>query len=149
MTYFFDTSALIKRYHTEQGTDSVDRIFDNPCNSIVICSISLAEVMSALNRIKNRGELTPNELEIALSTFYSDCQKAKIGIIDVKRMHIISCHNLIFSYNISSSDAIILACVLAIQRFNPTFVCADTQSNLIRAAQSVRLSVLNPLNSTE
>jgi hypothetical protein len=25
--YFFDSSALVKRYHTEEGTEEVERIF--------------------------------------------------------------------------------------------------------------------------
>jgi predicted nucleic acid-binding protein len=116
MIYFFDTSALIKRYHTAQGTDIDDKIFDDFSNSIVICSISLAEIMSALNRIKNRGKITSDGLEIALSTFYSDYHRARIGIIDIKRTHIISCHNLIFPYNLNSSDAIILSCILTLKK---------------------------------
>ncbi len=27
-TYFLDTSALVKRYHQEVGTDVIDKIFD-------------------------------------------------------------------------------------------------------------------------
>jgi hypothetical protein len=28
--YFFDTSALVKRYHIEEGSEKVDEIFNDP-----------------------------------------------------------------------------------------------------------------------
>jgi hypothetical protein len=28
--YFFDTSALVKRYHVEEGSEKIDQIFNDP-----------------------------------------------------------------------------------------------------------------------
>lgn len=50
--YFLDTSALIKRYHTEKGTSEIDRIFSEDDKAIVISSICITEMVSALNRKK-------------------------------------------------------------------------------------------------
>lgn len=50
--YFLDTSALVKRYHSEKGTDRIDKIFSQDDRAIVISSISLTEMVSAFNRKK-------------------------------------------------------------------------------------------------
>ena len=34
--YFFDTSALVKRYHQELGSQRVNAIFDNQDNTLII-----------------------------------------------------------------------------------------------------------------
>jgi predicted nucleic acid-binding protein len=48
--YFFDTSALVKRYHIEAGSEKVNELFDNPEGIFVITSIAVTEFVSALAR---------------------------------------------------------------------------------------------------
>lgn len=57
-TYFFDTSALVKRYHDEVGTEEVDALIDDPENDIVVSSLLIIESLSAFRRKYNRDELT-------------------------------------------------------------------------------------------
>ena len=45
--YFFDTSALVKFYHAEVGTQKVSAIFSEQGREIRISSIGLIEVQSA------------------------------------------------------------------------------------------------------
>ena len=70
-SYFFDTSALIKRYHEEKGTDIVDEIFDSD-SLIIISSLSIVEGVSALTRKKNEGKLSHEEFENLLKELFSD-----------------------------------------------------------------------------
>ncbi len=46
-TYFFDTSALVKRYHREIGTEIVDAAFDDKNATKIISDISVIEFYSA------------------------------------------------------------------------------------------------------
>jgi len=46
--FLFDTSALVKRYHIEPGSDKVDEIFESPDNVLIISELALVEVASAL-----------------------------------------------------------------------------------------------------
>jgi len=49
--YFFDSSALVKRYVREKGTDLVKAIIDpDAANEIYIARISGAEVVAAIAR---------------------------------------------------------------------------------------------------
>jgi PIN domain nuclease of toxin-antitoxin system len=70
--YFFDTSALIKRYHAEKGTESIDRIFSEEDKAIVISSICITEMVSAMNRKKEDKTISKNDLDAALSRFFQD-----------------------------------------------------------------------------
>jgi predicted nucleic acid-binding protein len=45
--YFFDTSALVKRYHEEQGTDAIDALFAVADSSFVISRLGIVEMVLA------------------------------------------------------------------------------------------------------
>jgi len=46
-TYFLDTSALVKRYHQEVGTDIIDKIFGEEGKVLFISDLSIIEFHSA------------------------------------------------------------------------------------------------------
>ena len=45
--YFIDTSALVKYYHAEDGTQEVTRLLDEPAARHYISRLSLVETVSA------------------------------------------------------------------------------------------------------
>ena len=61
--FFFDTSALVKRYYREKGTDAVDRIIKTDQNRVAISSLSIIETVSAFRRKHNRGELSEEAMD--------------------------------------------------------------------------------------
>jgi hypothetical protein len=44
--YFFDTSALVKRYHAESGTPEVRRLLTEPGAECVISRLATVEMLS-------------------------------------------------------------------------------------------------------
>ncbi len=50
MNIFFDTSALVKHFHEEEGTKSVTCLINNVQNNIYISELARLEFLSALNR---------------------------------------------------------------------------------------------------
>jgi len=73
--YFIDTSALVKRYHSEKGTEVMDRIFSEEDKAIVISSICITEMVSAMNRKKEEKVISKEDLDAALSQFFHDAIK--------------------------------------------------------------------------
>lgn len=72
--YFFDSSALVKAYISEPGTNWVRTILDDPQHRISISALAEVEVISALTRRFKEGDLTQVELDQAcdeLSLDYS------------------------------------------------------------------------------
>ena len=55
--YFFDTSALVKYYHTELGSDRVNAIFAEPGRVVRISSLGVLETQSVFAMKGRSGEL--------------------------------------------------------------------------------------------
>jgi len=63
-TYFFDTSALCKRYHREPGTDAIDAAF--AASAIRIASdLALIELVSTLARRVRMQQITAQDFQAA------------------------------------------------------------------------------------
>ena len=69
MIYFLDTSALVKRYRVELGTEFVDKIFLRASLEIFISAISIVELTSALDRRYRKGDLQQEDLNQSLQLF--------------------------------------------------------------------------------
>ncbi|MEK7833038.1 MAG: type II toxin-antitoxin system VapC family toxin, partial [Acidobacteriota bacterium] len=68
--YFFDSSALMKRYANETGTAWVVGIFKPAlANRIYVAQITLVEVIAALTRRTRSGRLNPTATAKGISRF--------------------------------------------------------------------------------
>lgn len=56
--YYIDTSALVKRYHLEPGSQQIDQLFADPTATFLTANITLAELTSALDRKLKEGVIT-------------------------------------------------------------------------------------------
>jgi uncharacterized protein len=56
--FFWDSSAVLKLYHSEDGSEVVQRIFDDKDNTNLISEIALIEVVSGLAKHVRSGEIT-------------------------------------------------------------------------------------------
>ncbi len=140
--YFFDTSALIKRYHLEKGTNRVDQIFDSPSNAIAISNIAITETFSAFSQKLQRGEITENALNMAVSQFSTDVLERFI-VIDIDNIHIAKSKEIVLTYHLRALDALQLS--VASEEFSElgaVFVCSDV--SLCRGAENEDFEVLNP-----
>ncbi len=76
--YFLDTSALVKLYHEEAGTDLLDERVSETGSTIVISALSKVELMSALARRVRLGELTQTQFTEAIELFENDLSSFEI-----------------------------------------------------------------------
>ena len=60
--FFLDSSALIKLYHNEPGTERVDHLFAATDTTLVISELTAVEMYSALARKVRTGEITADGL---------------------------------------------------------------------------------------
>lgn len=73
MKIFLDTSSLIKLYHSEIGTDLLDKIFvDFVVNEIFLSDIAKVEFSSAIWKKVRTKDLTPNEASDIINSFNED-----------------------------------------------------------------------------
>lgn len=139
--YFLDTSALVKRYHSEKGTDKIDKIFSQDDRAIVISNITITEMVSAINRKKEDKVISKKDQDIALSKFFHDAIKDFL-VIDLDEEHIKGSIMLVLKRNIITLDSLQLAVALGLKELKVTFVCADKK--LVSVAEKEGLQTINP-----
>lgn len=146
MWYCLDTSAFVKRYRSEVGSDVVQRLFAEPTAVLFVSALTLAETYAALYRHSRKGRLPQSELTRTLDGVTADLERSQLHILDVTSQHVARSRTLIADYDLTSHDALILAAACELRPFEVIFVCADTRSGLLRAAEACGLSTLNPLS---
>ena len=68
---FFDTSALVKRYYEEPGTESVDSLIEDD-RTVIISSLAVIETLSAFRRKYNRDEIGLDDMNALLASFFRE-----------------------------------------------------------------------------
>ena len=145
-TFFFDTSALIKLYHREAGTEQVEEIFKQTESSIVISELAIVELCSMLARKVRTGEITLQAQEEALRNFEDDCAHQLVvdplsGSVIQKAKELLQKHGN--TKALRSLDSLQLgACLIARIREELIFVCADAR--LLEISKLEGLQVVNP-----
>ena len=71
--FYVDTSALVKRYHVELGSEWIDRLFADPDAALVIADFAITELTSALDRKCQDGALSPDGLTQILAHSIHEC----------------------------------------------------------------------------
>ncbi len=143
--YFFDTSALLKRYQAEAGTDLVNAIFESPECYLYVSSFTLLETVSALDRKSQEKLLSQDNLSVILERFWADLKTERKAIVEIHDSHLKLAKNLILAHHLRPPDALILAQSLILKGWpaeEGAFVCSDLK--LIAAAQALGHRVINP-----
>lgn len=78
MVYFFDTSALVKRYHEEKGTEFVDELFEDVKGKeeeAFVSSLTLLEMTSAFKRKQKGNIIDEKEFDDILKTSFRELKE--------------------------------------------------------------------------
>jgi len=148
-TYYLDTSALIKRYIDEVGSDWLRATLDaQPPPSIIVVHLITVEVTSALARRMREGILTPMEYEQAQNAFRADCLSeyelvTAVGVVVDQANHLLERHPLRAYDAVHLATAVVTNQQLLANNLMPlTFISADDRLN--SAASAEGLAVDNP-----
>lgn len=147
--YFFDSSALLERYHVETGSAWVRRITAPRFgNLIYIAQITRVEVASAFARLKREGAL-PTRLERSARTFMKQHSNKQYRLVTFDDEIIERAEKLTDRHPLRASDAIQLASAISISSrlaakssYQVIFLSADLR--LLAAATAEGLLVDNP-----
>lgn len=139
--YFFDTSALVKRYHIESGSEKVNEIFDNSDGIFVITSLTVTEFVSAFVRKLYEGVISEDDFRLCLSEFAKDIISL-FWIIDLERSHINKSISLIIKHNLRTLDSLQLSVFLDLSSLTPIMVTSDEA--LFNAVIKENFSVIKP-----
>ena len=128
MILFFDTSALLKAFQKEAGTEKVIELLENNENEIVISELTKIEYKSALYRRFRNKELNENsliELIINFNEFTETIEIEEINSFTIKKAEELI-HNQGKS-GLRTLDAVQFASFVLVENKVKKFVCADTR----------------------
>ena len=138
---YLDTSALIKRFVTETGSETVNKLLGKS-GPAVIAKIASAEVHAGLKQKHQEGFLSGRDYTLSASQFEVDWESyIRVDLHDdILRL----ARDLIRKHPLRGFDAIHLASALSLKRATGEdlpFAAADTR--LLRATASESLISIN------
>jgi predicted nucleic acid-binding protein len=129
-SYFFDSSALAKRYHPEVGTQAVDEIVNTAGNEIRISRLTVVELPSVF-AIKVRTQFINREdAHALLRQFSEDILTKKLAVFAIREPEFALAERLVeqyaFDLRLRALDALQLAVALGLRHQGRIhFVAAD------------------------
>jgi predicted nucleic acid-binding protein len=144
--YFLESSALVKLFIAEKGSERVIHLVETSEDAMKIASsLAQIEVRSAIRRRQRGGDITPINANSALNQLELEWRR----LIEHPLTSAVVSHALaiVDRQFLRSLDAVQLATAIAAQSSAPrgqqiTFVCVDER--LLKAAQAEGLRILNP-----
>ena len=144
MRIYFDTSAFVKRYCEEEGSEIVNEIFESE-NEIITSYWTLAEATTAIDKKVTKGQIREDERDFVLSLLLSDVLDRNITFVKISNEFIEAIIEMILVHHISADDALqLFSCIIS---FSPIFLVSDR--SLIQAAKREGLKVFDIENSEE
>ena len=150
VAYYLDTSALVKLYVREAGTDRMRRLFrESESDRFVILSLAQVELNSAVRRRERENSIDAQSASRIIAEFTSHLltifhtQEVNEPVLNL------AC-SLVDRHPLRAYDAMQLAGVSVLssgESSSPVFVSADRQ--LLRAAGAEGLHWMDPLANHE
>lgn len=141
MTAFLDSSALVKRYADESGSDLV-QVVSPP---VIASDLAAVEVPAALWRKHRVGQISAPDAQILCRRFLADIDanssRSDAVLIEVGTDILRTAIDLVARHPLRAYDAVQLASALAASRLlgNCPFGCFDSQLNDAAAAEGLTL----------
>lgn len=148
--YFFDSSALVKRYVSETGTQWVRATTSRSVQHIIfIAQIAPVEVASALTRRKRDGSVSPRTADAA-RIYLNRHSIREYEIVYLSDAITQRAQELTDQYVIRALDAIQLALALEVQAkiaaaHQPSLIFVSGDTRLLTVAASEKLPIQNPV----
>jgi predicted nucleic acid-binding protein len=147
--YYLETSALVKLYVYELGTDLLLSLAGSAAgNKFAILSLAQVEFRAAIRRQQRGGEVSGPDADLLIESFREHSEGRFViqpfteALLDVALA-------LIDAYPLKGFDAVQLAGYLMLRSVSgedePIFVCAD--KTLLLAARNEGCPILNPCST--
>lgn len=143
---YFDSSALVKRYIREEGTEFVENLCEKE-RLIATSKLTYPEILSALARKLRAKEIRDSEYEYAFQKFSNDW--AGITVLEFHDEIFEKLKGLIEVHSLKAADAVHLASALWLKesmKEQVVFVASDLA--LLKAASREKLDHVDPEGST-
>ena len=145
--YFLDSSALVKRYHTEAGTPVLDSLFADRTNRLLVSGLALVEACSAFARLVRERILKSTGFDAYCAMLDSDVVAGILAVSAVSPRRLADASSLLrshgVSHNLRTLDAIHLATANALHARHRITAFVGADKKLLAAASACGLAVLD------
>lgn len=145
--FYLDTSALVKRYRNEQGTEVVDQlvVVSAPEDRFYFSFLSVIELTSSIMRLVKGGQLPEGIAREILARFRQDIR----DLFQVWPLNEDIARSAVWvaeEHRLRSGDAIHMATALTVSSLahGVSFVLVSADQELLEAAASAVITTLDP-----
>jgi len=147
--YFLDTSAVVKHYRQEAGTDKVDALFVEPQAVLILSRLGAVETISALAMKVRTGELSQADYAAARTRFLTDVAEGKLSVVRLLVAHYRRAERLLDRHaptmRLRTLDSLQLSVALELRRLGRIDTLVSADEVLCQLAVLDGLATLNPL----
>jgi uncharacterized protein len=145
--YFLDSRALVKRYRTETGTDTIEHLFAEPDRRILVSRLALVEFHSCFARLVREGALSEAEFGRLVARLKADVANRVFFVTAVSGARLQDASNLLATYALThpirALDAIQLATAQGLHRRTRLAGMVAADKRLLASASACGLPVID------
>ncbi len=147
--YYLDTSALMKRYWTEAGSDVVAELFDGlgDSDALATSQLTVLEMNSALARLLESRQMDRGEYQRILERFTQDIDYYGFTVMSVPNELFSEAIGIVRGYSLRALDALHFASAIASSGLSSSqelyMVSADRK--IVEACDRYGMLILDPM----
>lgn len=141
--YYFDSTALVKRYSMERGTRIVNKLMVKRGKVAIIPTWTVTELFSSFSNRAQQGEITRDDCYSVIHKFERESMQGLFTFIAPTMDTYLATKELVMEYPFLRAQQVMhLALGLELKPLRLTVVSADTQ--LLAASKTAGLHIINP-----
>jgi hypothetical protein len=141
--FFFDTTALAKRYCLELGTHKINEILLEKRNQVILAECTITELYSTLNKKVRKNDLTRDDYYTVVYKFESEIEDGLFKIINMSPLVIRNSKILLLQHPyLRFSTALQISYAIEVFALKPTMVTSDL--HLLDTCKLTGFKILNP-----
>lgn len=139
---YFDSSALVKRYIEEKGSDKVNALLEE--KSVAATSrLTYAEILAAITRRHKAGDIETPAFEKIKKAFKADWKS--FTVVEMRTEVFEFVDTVIDRHALKGADSVHLSTALWLkQTMNEDVVFVASDLELLKAAKAEKVRILNP-----
>lgn len=141
--YYFDSSALVKRYSMERGTRIVNKLMVKRGKVAILPTWTVTEFYATLATRAQEGHITRDDCYSVIYKFEMESKQGLYDFIAPTMGTYLATKELVLEYPfLRSAQVMHLALALELKPLRLTVVSADSQ--LLAASKTAGLHIINP-----
>jgi len=141
--YYFDSTALVKRYSMERGTRIVNKLMIKRGKVAILPTWAVTEFYSSFCNRAQQGEITRDDCYSVIHKFERESLEGLFQFIIPTMQTYLATKELVMEYPFLRAQQVMhLALALELKPLRLTVVSADVQ--LLSASKAAGLHIINP-----